>query len=212
MSKEENMNITHIPCANTRTTGCTGYVGQRGNIFCMECMELRKNQLKMKREVDVDELAQKNVMLERQLSMLKKEKDGKEILNSYKEHTEKELSFLTESLEKLRRENELYIQEKNECSLTLQQCKIDNESLKLDNDRLGVLLKSLEDENKVLKNELQKISNAIKASTNSPYTRDGRRLDRLSTSSGTNSPLPNVERKLSGLGNRSLSTTPTGKE
>jgi methionine synthase II (cobalamin-independent) len=164
------------PCANNRTTGCQGVVTQRGNVLCPDCIESRKQQLKTKRDSELDELAQKNAILEHELNLLKQQKEDKSVLISYKEHTDKEMKFLSDKINSLQNDIDKYIQEKNDSQIHLHQCKLDNERLKLDNERLNVLVKNFEDENKVLKIELQKLGEYSKNSEYSPFNKTRRRL------------------------------------
>ena len=59
------------PCANLRSTGCTGQIVQRGNIFCDECTELRKSLSKNRRENNIDELIVRNGEMEKELYKLR---------------------------------------------------------------------------------------------------------------------------------------------
>ena len=58
------------PCSNNKLTGCQGIISQRGNIICDACVEIRKNITKSRRDQDVDELVQKNIELEKELTCL----------------------------------------------------------------------------------------------------------------------------------------------
>lgn len=162
------------PCANSKATGCEGFVTQKGVIFCEGCTELRKNMNKARREQSFEDLVGKNKELEVEVQNLRKSKheieaelkEKKELLEKGKEQSkyivyndqlEKENNRLGEMLVKLRSENDTLVKERENYHILYSQLNIDNQKLVLENIRLLSANESLREQNVDLQAENEMI-------------------------------------------------------
>ena len=162
------------PCANSKATGCEGFVTQRGVIFCDVCTEVRKNTNKARREQSFEDLVNRNKELETEVQNLRKSKheielemkehidtisklreEGKEYIEKskyivYNDQWEKENTRMVELVVKLRNENDTLVKERENYHILYSQVNIDNQKLVLENIRLGSANESLKEQNQDL--------------------------------------------------------------
>ena len=166
-------------CANSRTTGCTNIVTQRGNILCELCMELRKNSLLSRKDVEINSLTEKSKELEKEAQTLRLQlqdsiyeneslieklgnssKQSSDLEDKYKklknidtEYLEKENTRLHDSIDVLNRTIDNLVKEKNKYEMVYSQMILDNEKLSIDVERLKGLNGMLNDHNNFLERE-----------------------------------------------------------
>ena len=156
-------------CANSRTTGCTNIVTQRGNILCDLCMELRKNSLLSRKDVEINSLTEKSKELEKEAQTLRLQLQDsiyenesliEKLGNSSKQssdledkYLEKENTRLHDSIDVLNRTIDNLVKEKNKYEMVYSQMILDNEKLSIDVERLKGLNGMLNDHNNFLERE-----------------------------------------------------------
>lgn len=157
------------PCANSKATGCEGFVTQRGVIFCDVCTEVRKNTNKARKEQSFEDLVNKNKELETELQNLRKSNhemelklkekiEGNEYIEKskyivYNDHLEKENTRMAEFVVKLRNENDTLVKDRENYHILYSQVNIDSQKLMLENIRLGSANESLKEQNQDLLTE-----------------------------------------------------------
>ena len=178
------MNNRNVLCVNSRTTNCNGIVVERGNIFCDNCIELRKTTIKNKRDNDIDNLLEKNCILDQELQKLRSElqieKDTnndlrnslksttlqfEEIKNKYEKnilinsgYLEQEVQRLNSSLEKITKENENLFKYQTKYEIEYNQNKLDLEKVLLENEKYKSIVEMLSRQSTLLKNENEEFS------------------------------------------------------
>lgn len=178
------MNNRSVSCINSRTTNCNGTVVQRGNIFCDNCIELRKVTIKNKRDNEIGNLLEKNCLLEQEIQKLRldlqSEKDlnhnlqnnldslnlqFQEIKNKFEKniivnstYLEQEVKRLTSCLEKLRKENDELFKTQTKYEIEYSQNKLDLEKVTLENEKYKSIIDMLSEQSILLKNENQEFS------------------------------------------------------
>ena len=128
----------NLLCSNSKINGCEGTVTQRGTILCETCTENRKNISLNKREYDIEQLTNKYLQSEQELSKYKTLYEQL-LIQSEKDTNKIRLSELRNS-----------------------QLSIDNEKLIIDNQALEVLNKNLNSQLEVLTKQNGELSKTTK--------------------------------------------------
>jgi hypothetical protein len=134
----------NLLCSNSKINGCEGTVSQRGTILCETCTENRKNMSLNKREYDIDQLTNKYLQSEQELS-------------KYKTLYEQLLLQCEKDTNKIRLSE-----------LRNSQMSIDNEKLIIDNQALEVINKNLNSQLELLTKQNAKQSIPQTARGNRP--------------------------------------------
>lgn len=146
-------------CANSKTNNCTEIVNNKGNIYCESCQEIKKNNIKSKRESDFQELLNKISELEsenmklRQAIFENKSSFDKEIKNIYDENEKKNL----ENIEK----NFILIKEKDNLEQTIINLNQNIEKLELEKINKIKFEQSTEKQIREFFQQLTKIQNEL---------------------------------------------------
>jgi predicted nuclease with TOPRIM domain len=151
------MNRQH-PCANSKLSGCEGFVTQKGHILCESCTENRKNMAQNRREHDFDELLIKNREIEQELL---KTRSIEKTLQDTISRLEREKSLLEERIEKLIDEKRRMEKDRGVHEINSSQVELDNEKLLIDNNQLKIANNSLTAQNDLLIKENAEISKNI---------------------------------------------------
>jgi hypothetical protein len=173
------MSNRSILCVNSRTTNCSGIVTERGNIFCDTCIEIRKANIKNKRDNDIDNLLEKNCVLDQELQKIRSElqsekqqkidlqdnleqvrKELQEIKNKYNnsvlinsKYLEQEVDRLNLTIQKITKDNENIVKSQSKYEIEYNQVKLDLEKVLLDNEKLKSLVEMLTEQNNLIKEE-----------------------------------------------------------
>jgi hypothetical protein len=150
-----------------------------GNILCDLCMELRKNSLLSRKDVEINSLTEKSKELEKEAQTLRLQlqdsiyeneslieklgnssKQSSDLEDKYKklknidtEYLEKENTRLHDSIDVLNRTIDNLVKEKNKYEMVYSQMILDNEKLSIDVERLKGLNGMLNDHNNFLERE-----------------------------------------------------------
>lgn len=164
-----------LPCAG-KAFGCTEMITQRGVIYCNICIENKKNNSKAKREMELDDIINKNNALEERIkNFIKNEEQFKIQIEQYQNkikeletdaesmtdyassdyssHLEKENERITSLLSKYIEENEKLIKEKSLYERTFEQTKLDINKMKIEQEKLISKYMTLSNENEKLQKE-----------------------------------------------------------
>lgn len=168
-----------IPCAG-KAFGCSEMITQRGVIYCNICIENKKNISKAKRETELDDIINKNNVLEEKIKHLIKNEEQFRIQieqyqnkikeleidaesntdyssSDYSSHLEKENDRVTNLLSKYIEENEKLIREKSLYERTFEQTKLDINKMKIEQDKLVSKYMILSNENEKLQKENEEL-------------------------------------------------------
>lgn len=168
-----------IPCAG-KAFGCSEMITQRGVIYCNICIENKKNISKAKRETELDDIINKNNVLEEKIKHLIKNEEQFRIQieqyqnkikeleidaesntdyssSDYSSHLEKENDRVTNLLSKYIEENEKLIREKSLYERTFEQTKLDINKMKIEQDKLVSKYMILSSENEKLQKENEEL-------------------------------------------------------
>lgn len=128
-------------------------ITRRGTILCDDCTELRKNSIKLRKDINLDSILNKNTGLEKEVEenrkiaenylarihTLEKELERKIDKPIYNSELERENQRLNDTIIKLREENRKLIESREAYEMTHEQLKIDNQKLLVENARLKYL-------------------------------------------------------------------------
>lgn len=130
-------------CANFKTNGCDG-TSERGNIYCVKCLELKKTLTKNRKD-HLDELLEKVKKLEEELQniRLKHQYEKEELIKKYEAGSNKdaynkcledENVKLVSTISAIRKELDSALKEKNNLEMKYTQLKLDHEKVLADLD------------------------------------------------------------------------------
>jgi hypothetical protein len=152
------------PCANSRIN-CTGFVTQRGNIYCENCNNVQKNSVNSKKITEMEEKIrmQEHVIAQYKQSVIQiKDRDAKI------EELTRENRRLSDQIRKNGWENNLK-------DFAKSQAEIDCEKLSIEISELKILNETLQEENtrleKILSNKVETL--VKESSENNPTPRRG---------------------------------------
>ncbi len=124
------MSTKSSTCSNSKTTGCTNLVTERGNILCTECIEARKMVIKNRKDTEYDDMKAKITSLTRELAIAEEK-----IINN--EKLAEEISSLRQTIKDKNILCEKLSQKLDATELELSHLKIDYQTLLLENERLA---------------------------------------------------------------------------
>lgn len=163
-----------LPCANKTVNGCFETITQRGVIYCNNCIEIKKGISKAKRETELDDIINKNNLLEEKIKVflnneetfkiqidqyqnkikeLEMEETTDYSSNEYNSHLEKENERISSLLSKYIEENEKLTKEKSLYERTFEQTKLDINKMKIEHEKLFQNFVSISNENEKLQKE-----------------------------------------------------------
>ena len=130
-------------CANFKINGCDG-TSQRGNIYCLNCLELKKTLTKNRKD-HLDELLEKVKKLEEELQniRLKHQYEKDELVKKHESTSNKDVYNkcledenlkLISTISGLRKELDSALKDKNNLEMKYTQLKLDHEKVLADLD------------------------------------------------------------------------------